>query len=77
MSRPKTKESTLKCFRLDTNIINRLESYSKITKISMTSVVETALTMYLDNFKNEEVMAIPTDEATAMPPEYPVVEVNE
>ena len=48
MARPKTKESTLRTFRMNNIIGDRLDAYSESTKIPKTALVEMALTEYLD-----------------------------
>ena len=55
MSRPKTKESTLRTFRMDNRVGDRLDAYSAETKIPRTAVVEEAVTEYLDKVAPETV----------------------
>lgn len=53
MARPKTKESTLRTFRMNNIIGDRLDAYSESTKIPKTALVEMALTEYLDKVAPE------------------------
>lgn len=53
MARPKTKESTLRTFRIDNRVGDRLDAYSEETKIPKTAVVEKAVTEYLDKVAPE------------------------
>ena len=53
MARPKTKESTLRTFRMDNTVGDRLDAYSAATQVPKTAVVEKAVTEYLDKVAPE------------------------
>lgn len=53
MARPKVKESTLRTFRMNNIVGDRLDAYSASTKIPKTAIVELAVTEYLDRVAPE------------------------
>lgn len=53
MARPKVKESTLRTFRMNNIVGDRLDAYSASTKIPKTAIVELAVTEYLDKVAPE------------------------
>ena len=53
MARPKIKESTLRTFRMNNVVGDRLDAYSEATKVPKTAVVEIAVTEYLDKVAPE------------------------
>ena len=53
MARPKVKESTLRTFRMNNIVGDRLDIYSASTKIPKTAIVELAVTEYLDKVAPE------------------------
>ena len=53
MARPK-KENTPTSFRLDTEIVERLEQFCKDSGQSKTTAVERALAMYIDDYEEKQ-----------------------
>ena len=47
MGRPKVKDAQRVCLNLDTKVVERLEKYCEVTRISKTAVVEIAVSEYL------------------------------
>lgn len=54
MARPKVKESRNMTLRIDVNILDRLDKYSRETGQTKTSVFEKAITNFIDDYEKKK-----------------------